>query len=115
FSVSPVVSMAAFPGHQVFLLQAGGSLESIQVSNSSQGPISVLVTDPINPPLSVNAQTFTAQTPVPTATAGGSTLLSIPGTTSSSALAVGVPAPGTQPHLYIMDAALQRVLDLQVA
>ncbi len=115
FTVSPVVSMAAFPGHQVFLLQASGSLESIQVSNSSQGPISVLVTAPINPPLSVNAQTFTAQTPVPSATAGGSTSLSIPGTTSSSALAVGVPAPETQPHLYIMDAALQRVLDLQVA
>lgn len=116
FSVSqPIVSMAAFPGHQVFLLQADGPLESIQVSNGNQVATSVLVANPINLPLLVNAQAFTAQTPVPTATSGGSTSLSIPGTTSSSALAVGVPAPETQPHLYIMDAALQRVLDLKMA
>ncbi len=116
FSVSQViVSMAAFPGHQVFLLQAGGPVESIQVSNGNQVATSVLVTDPINPPLPVNAQTFTLQTPVPTATSGGFTSLSLPGTTSSSALAVGVPAPGTQPHLYIMDATFHRVLDLKMA
>ena len=116
FSASqPIVSLAAFPSHQVFLLQAGGLMQSIQISNGNQVATSVLVTDPINPPLSDNAQNFTVQTPVPTVPASGSTSLAIPGTNSSSALAVGTPALGTQPHLYIMDATLQRVLDLKVA
>ena len=111
----PIVSLAAFPSHQVFLLQAGGLMQSIQISNGNQVATSVLVTDPINPPLSGNVQNFTVQTPVPTVPTSGSTSLSLPGTNSSSALAVGTPAPGTLPHLYIMDATLQRVLDLQVA
>jgi len=96
-------------------LQEGGLVQSIQVNTGNQVATSVLVTDPINPPLSGNVQNFTVQTPVPTVPTSGSTSLSLPGTNSSSALAVGTPAPGTLPHLYIMDATLQRVLDLQVA
>src|SRR6266702_1352780 len=46
FSASqPIVSLAAFPSHQVFLLQEGGLVQSIQVNTGNQVATSVLVTD----------------------------------------------------------------------
>jgi hypothetical protein len=116
FSASTaIVSMAAFPLHQVFLLLADGSVKSVLALSGAQDTTSVLLKDPINPPLPVDAKTYTGQMAVPTVTAAGSTALSVPGTTSSSSLAVGTLADSPLPHLYIMDVALHRVLDLKAA
>ncbi|GAC1380751.1 MAG: hypothetical protein NVS4B7_03460 [Ktedonobacteraceae bacterium] len=117
FSVSEnVVSMAAFPAHQLFLLLADGSMQSVSVISGSQEATSVLVKAAISQPLPVDAKAFAWGTPVPTAITGGTTSLSIPDATSTNSLAVGTVGNfDSQPHLYIMDAALHRVLDLKVA
>ncbi len=110
-SSDTIMSVAAFPNHELFFLHAGGSVQSLQLMAGSQNAseTSVLVTTPIAHPLPVKAK-FIAQTPVPTVIQGGTKSLDIPGTVSSSALAVS--SVNGEPHLYIMDAAFHRVLDL---
>jgi len=113
FSASDIIiSAAAFPNHELFLLHLGGSVQSLQLTSESQNSTetSVLVDQPIQHPLAVDTK-FIEPTPVPTVTAGGTKSLGIPGAISSSALAVGT-IKG-ELHLYIMDAAVHRVLDLK--
>jgi hypothetical protein len=107
-----IISAAAFPNHELFFLHAGGSVKSLQLVDGSQNSTetSVLVDQPIAHPLSVDAK-FIELTPVPTVTAGGTKSLGIPGAISSSALAVGT--VNGELHLYIMDAAVHRVLELK--
>ena len=110
-SSDTIMSVAAFPNHELFFLHEGGSVQSLQLVAGSQNSseTSVLVNNPIAQPLPVNSK-FLSQTPVPTVTQGGTKSLDIPGTVSSSALAVGT--VNGEPHLYIMDAPFHRVLDL---
>ncbi len=109
-----VESMAAFPNHQLFFLSAAGLVQSVTLTNASnQEATNVLLQKEIAQPLPVSAKDFTSTTPVPTVTPGGTNALSIPGTTLSDALAVGM--VNNVSHLYIMDVGLHRVLDLVVA
>ncbi len=109
-----VESMAAFPNHQLFFLSADGLVQSVTlVNNGNQAATNVLVQKEIAQPLPVSAKDYSWATPVPTVTTGGTNALSIPGTTLSHSLAVGT--VNNVPHLYIMDVALHRVLDLVVA
>ncbi len=110
-SSNTIVSVAAFPNHELFFLHQDGSVQNLQLVAGSQNSseTSVLVDKPIAHPLPVDTK-FIAQTPVPTVTSGGTKSLDVPGATSSSALAIG--AVNGVPHLYIMDVASHRVLDL---
>jgi serine/threonine protein phosphatase PrpC len=111
-SSDTIISVAAFPNHELFFLHLGGSVQSLQLAAGSQNSTetSVLLDQPIKDPLAVDAK-FVAPTPVPTVTQGGTNSLGIPGAFSSSALAVGT--VNGELHLYIMDAAVHRVLDLK--
>jgi len=105
-----IVSLAAFPNHQLFFLLADGSIQSLQFTASNQAASNVLIQGTIPQPLATNAKAFTWQTPVPTVTTASTTSLAVPGTTSTTALAVGLVK--TVPHLFVLDMALHRVLDL---
>jgi hypothetical protein len=107
-----IVSMAAFPTHQLFLLLADGTVQSLPFASGDHATTSVLVQQPIAQPLPVSARDFTWTTPVPTVTPGGTTSLSVPGATSPRTLAVGL--VNAVPHLYVLDATLRRILDLKV-
>lgn len=105
----PIKSVAAFPNHELFFLLDGGSLQSIQLSSGAQAT-NVLVDELMPQPLPMSTTTFLWQTPVPTVSQTGTKVLVAPGTTSSSALGVGT--VNGEPHLYIMDTTLHRILDL---
>nr|HET6902970.1 Stp1/IreP family PP2C-type Ser/Thr phosphatase [Ktedonobacteraceae bacterium] len=105
-----IVSMAAFPNHQLFFLLADGSIQSLQFATTNQAPTSVFVQNAIAQPLANSGVPFTWQMSVPTVTPGGSKSLSVPGTTSTSALAVSL--VNTVPHLFVMDVMLNRILEL---
>ncbi len=95
------------------MLLADGTVQSLQFApTGKQPPTSVLLQNAIAPPLPVSAKSFTWQTSVPSITPGGTKLLAVPGATSPGTLAVG--SPGGVPHLYLLDAAQHRVLDLKV-
>lgn len=107
-----IESIAAFSNQQLFFLLADGSVKSLQLNGSNPSPeaISVLTQDAIALPLPVTAKTFTWQTAVPTVTTGGTKSLTVAGTTSSSALVVGL--VNNEPHLFILDIVQHRVLEL---
>ena len=107
-----IVSLAAFPNHQLFFLLADGSIQSLQFTSSNQAASSVLLQGAIPQPLATDAKTFTWENAVPTVTtgSGSTTSLSVPGTTSTRALMVGL--VNAVPHLFVLDASLHRVLDL---
>jgi serine/threonine protein phosphatase PrpC len=108
-----IMSVTAFPNHELFFLLAGGSVQNIQLAGGTQTQpaTSVLVDNPISQPLPVSAKTFTWQTPVPTVTQEGTKALAVPGTPSPSSLGAGT--VNGEPHLYIMDTASHRILDLK--
>jgi hypothetical protein len=110
---NPIMSMVAFPMHQLFLLQADGMVQSLQFASGDHATTSVLLQQAIAQPLPVSAKEFTWTMTVPTVTPGGMTSLSVPGATLPHTLAVGL--VNTVPHLYILDATLHRILDLKVA
>ncbi|HAG97642.1 MAG TPA: hypothetical protein DCL75_01950, partial [Ktedonobacter sp.] len=109
---NPIKSVAAFPNHELFFLLDGGSLQSIQLSSGVQSQAtSVLVDELLPQPLQVSTTTFVWQTPVPTVSQAGTKALAAPGTSSLNALGVGT--LNGEPHLYIMDTTLHRILDLK--
>ncbi len=109
-----IVSIAAFPENQLFLLLGDGSVQSLQYSGGKQqapAPAPVLVQHPVPPALPVSDQHFTAATAVPTITVpaaqqGPSPLLA----SNKASLASGL--INHIPHLYIADSASHRVLAL---
>ncbi len=105
-----IFSIAAFPNHQLFFLLADGSIESLQFASTNQAPTSVLIQNAIAQPLANSGVPFTWQMPVPTVTTGSTKSLGVPGTTSSSALAVSF--VNKVPHLFILDVMLHRILEL---
>jgi len=107
-----LVSLAAFPNHELFVLLAGGAVQSLQFASDNQPATSVFVQSAIAPPLPVSSKAFIWQTPVPVITSGETKSLAAPGATSPGTLAVGL--VNGVPHLYIMDAAQHRILDLKV-
>ena len=109
----PIKSVAAFPNHELFFLLDGGSLQSIQLSSGVQSQATSVFVDELLPqPLATSTNTFSWQTPVPTVSQAGTKALAALGTTSSSALGVGT--VNGEPHLYIMDTTLHRILDLKM-
>ncbi len=112
FSVSAnIVSMAAFPNHLLFFLLQSGLVQSLQFASGERASTSVFVQQVIPQPLPVSAQRFTWQTILPPVTTASSKALTVPGATSQEALVASV--VNNVSHLYIMDAVLHRILDLQ--
>jgi serine/threonine protein phosphatase PrpC/flagellar basal body-associated protein FliL len=127
---SNIVSVAAFPNRQLLFLLADGSVQSLQLPNAgpspapgktpaptpvptrAPAPTNVLVQSSIAPSLAVSDTAFTPMMPVPTVatpvTQAGPTQLVL---SSTATLSVGL--IGNVPHLYVADAANQRVLELQ--
>ncbi len=108
-----IVSVAAFPGHQLFLLFADGPVQSLQFVGGNQSSTPVFIQHSIAPPLAVSDKDFTWTKPVPTvapATQGGNTQLQAP---LAVALSAGI-VENTM-HLYILDAGNHRVIDLKAA
>ncbi|MBX5451781.1 Stp1/IreP family PP2C-type Ser/Thr phosphatase [Thermogemmatispora sp.] len=108
-----VVSIAAFPNNQLFLLLGDGSVQSLQYSSGKAQepvPVPVQVQRPIPSALPISDQGFTAATPVPTvavpAQQGPVPLL----TSSKASLASGL--VNHIPHLYVADSATHRLLAL---
>ncbi|GAC1344002.1 MAG: hypothetical protein NVSMB27_04450 [Ktedonobacteraceae bacterium] len=108
-----IVSLAAFPNHELFVLLAGGTVQSLLFASNNQPATSVFVQSAIAQPLPISSKAFTWQTPVPSIISGGTKSLAVPEATSPDALAAG--AVNGVPHLFIMDAAQHRILDLKVA
>jgi hypothetical protein len=106
-----IMSVAAFPNHQLFLLLTDGSVQSLLLASGNQKAPSVLIRQPIAPALSVSATDFTPTTPVPTVNTmvQSSATLSVP---QATLLVAGVVE--NAPHLYIVDGLYHRVLDLEL-
>ncbi|WP_376797032.1 Stp1/IreP family PP2C-type Ser/Thr phosphatase [Thermogemmatispora sp.] len=108
-----VVSIAAFPNNQLFLLLGDGSVQSLQYSSGKAQepvPVPVQVQRPIPGTLPVSERGFTLATPVPTVTVpaqqGPVSLVASNKAILSSGLVNHIP------HLYIADSATHRLLAL---
>lgn len=109
-----VVSVAAFPNKQLFILLADGSINSLQFTGSGDSLSGVSIAHAIPSPLPTGGSVtpaFTVLTPVPTIPAiaqHGKQPLSIGASTISTLVAV---KSGNTQHLYVMDAEAHRILD----
>src|SRR5438094_7836580 len=104
-----VVSVAAFPNHQLFLLLSDGSVQSLQGLGGNQKPESVLLQQPIAPSLPRSPKEFTSTVTVPTAS-GLAQSQSFLNVSQAKLLVAGSLA--NMPHLYLVDGLSHRVLDL---
>ncbi|HZU01767.1 MAG TPA: Stp1/IreP family PP2C-type Ser/Thr phosphatase [Ktedonobacteraceae bacterium] len=105
-----IVSVAAFPAHQLFLLFSDGSVQSLSFVSGNPKLESVLIQQPIAPSLPLAPNEFAPTLTVPTvnALAQSQSFLSV---SQASLLLAGI-VEGT-PHLYLVDGLYHRVLDLQ--
>ncbi|GAC1391844.1 MAG: hypothetical protein NVS4B11_16500 [Ktedonobacteraceae bacterium] len=107
-----VVSMAAFPSHQLFLLTKDGNVQSFTFTGANQAVIPVEVQPALASPVPFDARTFGPSTPVvvPSQTLQQSTVLQVP-----SAKFLVAEAVGNDLHLYIVDdTTYHRILDLKM-
>lgn len=108
-----LVSIAAFPRQQLFLLFDNGDVQNLPFAAGNQSPINVMLQSqpPIAPALATSANDFTLETPVPgNQPIGALSLLSRPQSMLLAATIID-----NTPHLYIADNAGHRVLDLLVS
>jgi serine/threonine protein phosphatase PrpC len=105
-----IVSMAAFPNHQLFLLNGDGNVQSLLFGNNSQAS-SVVVQHPIAPPLSASANSFSLKVNVPMPAQQPSSFLSVPNAAHATFLTTG--QVGNTPGLYVADGSYHRVMLLQ--
>jgi hypothetical protein len=106
-----VISLAAFPNRQLFLLLSDGSIQSLQVVSGSQKPESIVIQEPIAPSLPVSPNEFTPQVTVPAASAGAQ-MQGFLNVSQATQLVVG--SLENVAHLYVVDGLYHRVLDLLV-
>ena len=105
-----IVSVAAFPNHQLFLLFSDGSVQTLPFAGSNQKLETVLIQQPIAPSLPVGPKEFTPTVTVPmvNAVAHSQSFLSV-----SQARLLVAGSVENVPHLYMADGLYHRVLDLQ--
>jgi serine/threonine protein phosphatase PrpC len=108
-----VVSLAAFPNNQLFLLEVDGTLQSLQYSGAGEQalPTPVKVQPPIPLALAVNGQDFNAATPVPTVVVFASAQQAVPVSIPDKAVLSSGLINHT-PYLYISDGPEHRLLAL---
>jgi serine/threonine protein phosphatase PrpC len=105
-----LVSVAAFPNDQLFLLFSDGKVQSLRFANGNQSAVSVVVQQPIPTPLPVNPQDYTPRLNIPLPAAEPAPFLSVPRATLLAASSVD-----NVQHLFIADDMYNRVLDLIVS
>lgn len=105
-----VISVAAFPNNQLFLLLSDGEVRSLQVVDGQTiTPTPAFVQPPIAFPLSSTAsQVVPIVTPVAQT---GKSALSVPG--ASLLIAAGWKTTDAATHLYLLDSSNHRILDLK--
>ncbi|MDQ2713679.1 MAG: Stp1/IreP family PP2C-type Ser/Thr phosphatase [Chloroflexota bacterium] len=108
-----IVSIAAFPGGQLFLLVGDGSVQSLQFADGAL-PAAVVMPHPLSAVVSATQQDYTQATPVPTVAVPTSQNGPFPLQASNRGSLSAGSSNGT-PHLYIADTANHRVLDLTMA
>ena len=110
-----IVSAAAYPDHQLFLLYGDGSIWSLNHANGNgtqnttpQTAASVLLSEPVASPLPLGANEYTSFTQaIPQVPPLSPKSLSLPG----SSLLVAGQGIDNKPHLYVADSHNHRVLD----
>jgi hypothetical protein len=107
-----LVSMTAFPSHQLFLVYKDGSIQSLQLGSGNQTPVSVVVQNPIPAPLATTPRDFTASVTVPLPPDQPASLSSFLAVTGATTLLSGT--VDKVPHLYIVDGMYHRIIDLRV-
>jgi len=107
-----IISIAAFPNHQLFLLATDGSVQSLMFAGGTQTlPTAVSVQHAIAPPLPFDAKGFNPTTRITAPPQQQSQFLQLPGAKFLVAASVD-----TVPHLYILDdSTYHRVLNLETA
>jgi serine/threonine protein phosphatase PrpC len=109
-----VLSITAFPNHQLFLLDSSGDVQSMQFAATTQQPSSVVLPHPLSDPLTVSAKGFSFNTDVPVpAQQTSSSLTFSPSVAQTVFLAANL--VNNVPRLYIVDSANHRVIVLQTA
>ncbi len=110
-----IVSIAAFPHQQLFLLAKAGDVQSLTFTGGTQAPTPVAIQPVIATPLAFDVNTFSSAVPIapPTPTLGQSkqqsNILQVP---NAKFLVAGT--TGADTHLYIVDdGTSHRVLDLE--
>ena len=108
-----LLSIAAFPGKQLFFLLKDGTMQSMQFAAGSQTSTQVLVSSPVSQPLPIEGSKFVVNTPVPTPIAQPTvtqnrTFLNIP---NANLLVAGT--VNDVSHLYIVDSVDHRILSLK--
>jgi serine/threonine protein phosphatase PrpC len=112
-SGTAIVSMVAFPQRQLFILDNADSLKSIQFVKNTASPSDVILQGNMPASLNIDPSSYTAATPVPTPpTTTSSTFLQLSGATS---MAAGTLSDDNNPHLFILDSANSRILELKIA
>jgi serine/threonine protein phosphatase PrpC len=111
-TANTIVSMVAFQKRQLFLLDNAGGLNSVQFVNGSTSPIALILQGKMPAPLNIDAQQYNAATPVPTpSTTNSSPFLQFSGATG---MAAGTLSDDPDPHLFILDGTMNRILELKV-
>jgi serine/threonine protein kinase len=111
-SANALVSMVAFEKHQLFLLDNSGGLKSVQFVKGSTPPGDVILQGKMPAPFNIDAQQYNAATPVPTPSmTNSSPFLQFSGATG---MAAGTLSDDPDPHLFILDGTMNRILELKV-
>ena len=107
-----IVSVAAFPNRQLFLLTTDGHVKTLQYDPTVNNllPYEVSLQNPVSPPLANDGRQFAVNTPiatpVPQSSRGGISALS-----DMNLLTTGL--VGGNPHLYLVDNPNHRIMDLE--
>ncbi len=107
-----LVSVAAFPNKQLFVLTSDGHVKSLMYGDGGNAahPDDLALQDPVSPPLANDAMNFNVDTFIVTADPPSSQVVT-PAQTGMTLLAAG--SVGDNPHLYVVDNPNHRVLDLK--
>jgi serine/threonine protein phosphatase PrpC len=107
-----LVSAAALPSKQLFLLHSDGQIKSLSFVTSKPLELNVLLQGSVATPWSQDAQTFNVATPVATPTAPIANILTIPAPIAQTAQALlSASDINNVQHLYVADNTNHRVLD----
>jgi serine/threonine protein phosphatase PrpC len=111
-SISPdVVSAAAFPNKQLFLLTSDGHIKSLLYGDNgnASAPDDISLQSPASPPLADDGTNFTPTEPIATPVPSSSQV----GTFAKSDMTLlTAGSVGGNPHLYLVDNPNHRVMDL---
>ncbi len=115
FSTNPIVSIAAFPNSQLFMLTKDGGVQSLTFSGGTSAPSTpVVVNQSVAPPLPFTANNFTPSTRLSAPNVQSSQSIQTLQLVGAKFLVAG--SVGNLTHLYILDdSTYHRVLDFEVS